>query len=141
MGTPIAEIAEVLGISPLTAKWHVSETLRKLGVSRRVQLALAAYELGHLEETPHSGAAPRRVAGDSVGLAELACAHANDWGEAELIKMTRTQLVVRQVRPALEHARPAVVMCPFGQPDARSCPAQPARGRRRRHRQPPGVTD
>ena len=58
-----AEIAEVLGISPLTAKWHVSEILRKLGVSRRVQLALAAYELGHLEETPDSGAAPRRVAG------------------------------------------------------------------------------
>jgi DNA-binding CsgD family transcriptional regulator len=58
-----AEIGGVLGISPLTAKWHVSEILRKLGVTRRVQLALLAYELGHLEGTPDSANATRRVAG------------------------------------------------------------------------------
>jgi DNA-binding NarL/FixJ family response regulator len=39
-GLTNAEIASTLGISPLTAKWHVSEILRKLGVSRRVQLAM-----------------------------------------------------------------------------------------------------
>jgi two-component system response regulator DevR len=43
-----AQIATVLGISPLTAKWHVSEILRKFGVSRRVQLALAVHERGLL---------------------------------------------------------------------------------------------
>ena len=59
-----AEIAQVLGISPLTAKWHVSEILRKLGVSRRVQLALAAYELGHLEEHRIREARPAERQGD-----------------------------------------------------------------------------
>jgi bifunctional DNase/RNase len=34
--------------------------------------------------------------------------------------MTRTQLMVRHVRPALEDARLAVVMCPLGQPDGPS---------------------
>ena len=54
-----AEIAGVLGISPLTVKWHVSEILHKLGVS----LALLAYALGHLEGIPNSGGATRQVAG------------------------------------------------------------------------------
>jgi DNA-binding CsgD family transcriptional regulator len=44
-----AEIANSLGISPLTAKWHVSEILRKLGFRRRVQLAFVARELGLAE--------------------------------------------------------------------------------------------
>jgi len=39
-----AEIADELGISPLTAKWHVREIFRKLGVHRRVQLAIAVHE-------------------------------------------------------------------------------------------------
>ena len=39
-GLTNGEIARDLGISPLTAKWHVSEILRKLGLARRVQLAL-----------------------------------------------------------------------------------------------------
>jgi DNA-binding CsgD family transcriptional regulator len=44
-----AEIADSLGISPLTAKWHVSEILRKLGFRRRVQVAFGARELGLAE--------------------------------------------------------------------------------------------
>jgi DNA-binding CsgD family transcriptional regulator len=39
-GMTNVEIATDLGISPLTAKWHVSEILRKLGLTRRVLLAL-----------------------------------------------------------------------------------------------------
>jgi len=39
------EIAGDLGISPLTVKWHVSEMLRKLGMRRRLQLALHMRDL------------------------------------------------------------------------------------------------
>ena len=50
--------------------------------------------------------------------------------------MTRTQLMVRQVRPALEDAL-AVVMCPLGQPDGPSL-ALPLR--RRGHSLPTSST-
>jgi len=53
-----AEIADALGISPLTAKWHVSEILRKLGVSRRVQLAMVAYDLALLKHRNNACADP-----------------------------------------------------------------------------------
>src|SRR3954465_8264480 len=39
-GMTNGEIADDLGISPLTVKWHVSEMLRKIGVRGRLQLAL-----------------------------------------------------------------------------------------------------
>ncbi|MDT0345266.1 response regulator transcription factor [Streptomyces litchfieldiae] len=41
-----AEIAEVLGLSPLTAKTHVSRIMGKLAVRDRAQLVIAAYESG-----------------------------------------------------------------------------------------------
>jgi DNA-binding NarL/FixJ family response regulator len=40
------EIAEVLVISPLTAKTHVTRAIMKLGVRDRVQLVIVAYEEG-----------------------------------------------------------------------------------------------
>lgn len=40
------EIAESLGLSPLTAKTHVSRTMGKLGVRDRAQLVIVAYESG-----------------------------------------------------------------------------------------------
>jgi DNA-binding NarL/FixJ family response regulator len=40
------EIAQGLGVSSTTAKWHVSQILRKLGLRGRVQLALYAREHG-----------------------------------------------------------------------------------------------
>lgn len=45
-GLSNSEIAEVLSMSPLTAKTHVSRLLRKLQLRDRVQLAIAAYEAG-----------------------------------------------------------------------------------------------
>lgn len=45
-GLSNAEIADVLSMSPLTAKTHVSRLLRKLQLRDRVQLAIAAYEVG-----------------------------------------------------------------------------------------------
>ncbi|MFD8865484.1 response regulator [Streptomyces sp. NPDC059590] len=41
-----AEIAEALGLSPLTAKTHVSRIMGKLEVRDRAQLVIAAYECG-----------------------------------------------------------------------------------------------
>ncbi|MEU5958543.1 response regulator transcription factor [Streptomyces sp. NPDC047525] len=41
-----AEIAETLGLSPLTAKTHVSRIMGKLGVRDRAQLVIVAYESG-----------------------------------------------------------------------------------------------
>lgn len=41
-----AEIADVLGLSPLTAKTHVSRIMGKLAVRDRAQLVIAAYESG-----------------------------------------------------------------------------------------------
>jgi DNA-binding CsgD family transcriptional regulator len=41
-----AEIADVLQLSPLTAKTHVSRILMKLGARDRVQLVVMAYETG-----------------------------------------------------------------------------------------------
>lgn len=41
-----SEIAETLGLSPLTAKTHVSRIMGKLGVRDRVQLVIIAYESG-----------------------------------------------------------------------------------------------
>ncbi|MFI2432073.1 response regulator [Streptomyces sp. NPDC018693] len=40
------EIAEVLGLSPLTAKTHVSRIMGKLGARDRAQLVIVAYESG-----------------------------------------------------------------------------------------------
>lgn len=41
-----AEIAETLGLSPLTAKTHVSRIMGKLGARDRAQLVIVAYESG-----------------------------------------------------------------------------------------------
>ncbi|MEU1267322.1 response regulator transcription factor [Streptomyces sp. NPDC005799] len=41
-----AEIAEALGLSPLTAKTHVSRIMGKLGARDRAQLVMVAYESG-----------------------------------------------------------------------------------------------
>ncbi|WP_367041751.1 response regulator transcription factor [Streptomyces sp. Je 1-332] len=41
-----AEIAELLGLSPLTAKTHVSRIMGKLGARDRAQLVIVAYESG-----------------------------------------------------------------------------------------------
>lgn len=40
------EIAETLGLSPLTAKTHVSRIMGKLGARDRAQLVIVAYESG-----------------------------------------------------------------------------------------------
>jgi DNA-binding NarL/FixJ family response regulator len=45
-GMTNAEIAQVLQLSPLTAKTHVSRILMKLGARDRVQLAIIAYRSG-----------------------------------------------------------------------------------------------
>lgn len=45
-GLSNAEIAVALSMSPLTAKTHVSRLLKKLQLRDRVQLAIAAYEVG-----------------------------------------------------------------------------------------------
>jgi DNA-binding NarL/FixJ family response regulator len=45
-GQENAEIAQTLGISPLTAKNHVSNILAKLGVPGRVQAAIYAVRQG-----------------------------------------------------------------------------------------------
>ena len=44
-----AEIAQVLQLSPLTAKTHVSRILMKLGARDRVQLVVIAYQTGIIE--------------------------------------------------------------------------------------------
>jgi DNA-binding NarL/FixJ family response regulator len=45
------QIATIVGVSPTTAKWHVSEILRKLRLQRRVQLALYARERGLVRDS------------------------------------------------------------------------------------------
>ncbi|MGH3313663.1 MAG: response regulator transcription factor, partial [Streptomyces sp.] len=40
------EVADALGLSPLTAKTHVSRIMGKLSVRDRAQLVIAAYESG-----------------------------------------------------------------------------------------------
>lgn len=52
-GLSNAEIAEVLVISPLTAKTHVNRIMTKLGAHDRAQLVIAAYEGGLV--TPGAG--------------------------------------------------------------------------------------
>ncbi|MFM9696641.1 response regulator [Streptomyces europaeiscabiei] len=47
------EIADTLGLSPLTAKTHVSRIMGKLGARDRAQLVIVAYEAGMV--TPGSG--------------------------------------------------------------------------------------
>ncbi|KAB8169981.1 response regulator [Streptomyces sp. 3MP-14] len=51
-----AEIAGRLGLSPLTAKTHVSRVMGKLAARDRAQLVIAAYESGLI--TPGPGAGP-----------------------------------------------------------------------------------
>jgi DNA-binding CsgD family transcriptional regulator len=46
------QIAEVLGISPLTVKNHVQKILRKLGASNRAQAVAQAMSQGLLEDAP-----------------------------------------------------------------------------------------
>jgi DNA-binding NarL/FixJ family response regulator len=41
-GRTNAEIGQALATTPTTAKWHVSQILRKLGLRSRVQLAVCA---------------------------------------------------------------------------------------------------
>jgi DNA-binding NarL/FixJ family response regulator len=48
-GLTNGEIAQVLQLSPLTAKTHVSRILMKLGARDRVQLVLIAYQSGIVE--------------------------------------------------------------------------------------------
>ncbi|WP_328400773.1 response regulator transcription factor [Streptomyces sp. NBC_00390] len=50
------EIAETLGLSPLTAKTHVSRIMGKLGARDRAQLVIVAYESGLV--TPGDAPAP-----------------------------------------------------------------------------------
>ncbi|WP_030173032.1 response regulator [Streptomyces sp. NRRL S-813] len=45
-GLTNAEIGEALGVSPLTAKTHVSRIMGKLGARDRAQLVIVAYESG-----------------------------------------------------------------------------------------------
>ena len=70
-GMTNVEIAGDLGISPLTVKWHVSEMLRKIGVRRRLQLAL------HMRDLEDSR--PRR--GDGPAASNLVCVHAKSGDE------------------------------------------------------------
>ncbi len=46
LGHTNAGIARTLGISPTTAKWHVSRILQKLSLTSRVQLAVYAQTSG-----------------------------------------------------------------------------------------------
>ena len=48
-GLTNGQIAAALGISATTAKWHVSQILRKLNISRRVGLAVYALKTGQVE--------------------------------------------------------------------------------------------
>jgi DNA-binding NarL/FixJ family response regulator len=53
-GLTNAEIAQVLQLSPLTAKTHVSRILMKLGARDRVQLVVIAYQSGIVERQQSS---------------------------------------------------------------------------------------
>ena len=48
-GLTNTEAAEVLGLSPLTVKTHVSRIMGKLGARDRAQLVIVAYESGLVE--------------------------------------------------------------------------------------------
>ncbi|MFE0647959.1 response regulator [Streptomyces sp. NPDC059534] len=52
------EIAEALGLSPLTAKTHVSRTMGKLGARDRAQLVIVAYESGLVAPTGETAPKP-----------------------------------------------------------------------------------
>ncbi|WP_431969007.1 response regulator [Actinacidiphila sp. bgisy160] len=52
LGLPNDEIAERLGVSPLTVKTHVNRTMAKLGARDRAQLVVAAYESGLVRPAP-----------------------------------------------------------------------------------------
>lgn len=51
-GLTNAGIAEELGLSPLTAKTHVSRIMGKLGARDRAQLVIVAYESGLVTPGP-----------------------------------------------------------------------------------------
>ncbi|MCQ8769421.1 response regulator [Streptomyces telluris] len=53
-----AEVGDVLGLSPLTAKTHVSRIMGKLCARDRVQLVIAAYEAGLVTPGAVPGAPP-----------------------------------------------------------------------------------
>jgi DNA-binding NarL/FixJ family response regulator len=52
-GLPNDEIADRLGVSPLTVKTHVNRTMAKLGARDRAQLVVAAYESGLVRPSAH----------------------------------------------------------------------------------------
>jgi DNA-binding NarL/FixJ family response regulator len=53
-GRTNAEIGQALVTTPTTAKWHVSQILRKLGLRSRVQLAVCAQAHAHAAPAPDS---------------------------------------------------------------------------------------
>jgi DNA-binding NarL/FixJ family response regulator len=59
-----AEIAETLGLSPLTAKTHVSRIMGKLAARDRAQLVIAAYESGLVTPGSVPGVEPEEPPGE-----------------------------------------------------------------------------
>jgi DNA-binding NarL/FixJ family response regulator len=57
-GRTNSQVAQSLGVSPTTAKWHVSQILHKLGLRGRVQLALYAREHGFTPPRLENGPTP-----------------------------------------------------------------------------------
>jgi DNA-binding NarL/FixJ family response regulator len=62
-GCTNAEIGRALATTPTTAKWHVSQILRKLGLRSRVQLAVCAQAHAHAVPASDSPLVPLEPAG------------------------------------------------------------------------------